>query len=266
MQAATSIVAPIGIFTNDGASRVLYLRGAGNIIQFQDASSTNKWEVVGREGLFYIYKNDGTGTGYRYQIDSSGNSTCSGTWNFNSAVNSPSGYVSIGNPWGTANSAWFGNGITTAGSTNWIYGFTYLGNAPTNGSGAQVESNGKYYSSVSSGIAMHVRSTRVGGSGEASNSTTLLCEQTRGDHSWGIVGEFRVGADAGTDRPSILFSTAYNTDTWTVGFGYAGDSNFRINRDQRMASIILGYNTHGHWIAVVTSHSQVTSPPILTAD
>ena len=146
-------------------------------------------------------------------------------------MDAPSGYVSNGNPWGTANSAWFGNGITTAGSTNWIYGHCYLGNAPSNGSGAQVESNGKYYSSVSSGIAMYVRSTRVGGSGEAHNSTTLLCEQTRGDHSWGIVGEFRVGADAGTDRPSILFSTAYNTDTWTVGFGYAGDSNFRINRD-----------------------------------
>lgn len=58
----------------------------------------------------------------------------------------------------------------------------------------------------------------------------MLVEQNRGDHSWGIVSEFRVGADSGTDRPSILFSSGYNSDTWTVGFGYV-DSNFRINRD-----------------------------------
>jgi hypothetical protein len=146
--------------------------------------------------------------------------------------NTPSGYVSNGNPWGTSNSAFFPNGITTANTTNWIYGHCYLGNAPSNGSGAQVESNGKYYSQVSSGVAMHVRSTR------SSGETTFLAEQNRGDHSWGIVGEFRVGADAGTDRPSVLFSSGYNSDTWSVGFGYV-DSNFRINRDH-------GYR-NGNW-------------------
>ena len=65
-------------------------------------------------------------------------------------VNSPSGYVSNGNPWGTANSAFFPNGITTAGSSNWIYGTTtYIGNAPSNGAGHEFSSSGTQYSTGS---------------------------------------------------------------------------------------------------------------------
>jgi hypothetical protein len=63
------------------------------------------------------------------------------------SVNAPLGYVSSGNPWGTANSAFFPNGITTAGSANWIYGsVTYIGNAPSNGSGHEFFSSGSSYS------------------------------------------------------------------------------------------------------------------------
>jgi hypothetical protein len=62
-------------------------------------------------------------------------------------VNAPTGYVSNGNPWGTSNSAWFPNGITTAGGTNWIYGTqTYIGNAPSNGAGHEFFSSGSSYS------------------------------------------------------------------------------------------------------------------------
>jgi len=62
----------------------------------------------------------------------------------NGTLNVPLGYISYGNPWGTDNSAYFPNGITTAGSTNWIYGTTYLGNAPSNGSGCLAEANGNF--------------------------------------------------------------------------------------------------------------------------
>ncbi len=59
------------------------------------------------------------------------------------SVNAPSGYVSNGNPWGTSNSAFFPNGITTAGGTNWIYGSnTYIGNAPSNGAGHEFFASG----------------------------------------------------------------------------------------------------------------------------
>lgn len=57
-------------------------------------------------------------------------------------ADSKNGYRSQSNPWGTADSAYFPNGITTAGGTNWIYGYTYIGNAPSNGSGHEFFANG----------------------------------------------------------------------------------------------------------------------------
>lgn len=63
--------------TND--SRVLKLRdrsnNTGNIVQFQEYNGGNLWEVVGRkEGTypFYIYKNWGTGSGFRLTFNQSG--------------------------------------------------------------------------------------------------------------------------------------------------------------------------------------------------
>jgi len=105
----------------------------------------------------------------RWQLDMSGNNTVAGSFRApifydsedtsyyldpNSTsrlyyVNAPQGYVSIGNPWGTANSAFFPNGITTAGGTNWIYGFTYIGNAPANGAGHEFNANGSMRSTSS---------------------------------------------------------------------------------------------------------------------
>jgi hypothetical protein len=84
-----SITTPVGIFTNDGSSRVMYLRGSGNIIQFQDGSSNNKWEVVGRDGTFYVYKNDGSGSGYRWQINASGDHSISGYVTLGSGISTP---------------------------------------------------------------------------------------------------------------------------------------------------------------------------------
>jgi hypothetical protein len=72
-----------------------------------------------------------------------------GNAQFDGYVNTPAGYVSNGNPWNTANSAFFPNGITTAGGTNWIYGFTYIGNAPGNGAGHEFTSSGTQYSTGS---------------------------------------------------------------------------------------------------------------------
>jgi hypothetical protein len=48
-----------GRFVSNSSSRVLYLvqdaTNSGNIIQFQDQSRNNVWEVVGRNSQFYIY-------------------------------------------------------------------------------------------------------------------------------------------------------------------------------------------------------------------
>jgi hypothetical protein len=82
----TSLQVPYALFTNDGASRVMYIRGTGNIIQFQDAAANNKWEVVGRDGQFYVYKNDGTGQGYIWQVATNGTQTFYTASTFNSTV------------------------------------------------------------------------------------------------------------------------------------------------------------------------------------
>jgi hypothetical protein len=63
------------------------------------------------------------------------------------------------------------------------------------------------------------------------NTGCVFFQNITGDNSWGIVGEFRVGGGPGADRPSILFSHGFNTNTWSVGFGSGTDDNFRINID-----------------------------------
>lgn len=192
------------------------------------------------QNLYYRSTNGSGTTGWSEILTSSSYSsytlplsggTLSGQLNMSGGalINAPNGFISNGNPWSTANSAFFPNGITTAGGTNWVYGTTYIGNAPGNGTGCEVSSNGRIFNTVSSGTAMHVR--RTGSAGTATDSYTALFEQTYGNHSWGIVSEYRIGNSGGSDRPSILFSTAYNSNTWSVGFGSGSDDNFRINRD-----------------------------------
>jgi hypothetical protein len=74
---------------------------------------------------------------------------------------------------------------------------------------------------------------RITNSGSANgNNPTMQVLNSYGNHSWGICAEFRVGASSGEDRPSILFSSGFNSNTWGIGFGYADSSYFRINRDQ----------------------------------
>jgi hypothetical protein len=82
-------VATVGTFTNNGSSRVLYLKGSGNIIQFQDADGTDRWENVGRNGTYYVYKGYGTGSGYKWQIDDSGNHTFNGIVSLNTDIRTP---------------------------------------------------------------------------------------------------------------------------------------------------------------------------------
>lgn len=87
--AGGNIGANAGIFTNDAFSRVLYLKGAGNIIQFQDADGTDRWENVGRNGTYYVWKGYGTGSGFKWQIDDNGNQIFNGIATFNTEIRTP---------------------------------------------------------------------------------------------------------------------------------------------------------------------------------
>jgi hypothetical protein len=67
--------------------------------------------------------------------------------------------------------------------------------------------------------------------GTAPNSRAIQFANNQGDNSWGIVGEFRVNGAPGTDRPSILFSNGFDSQTWSCGYGYADSGFFRVNYD-----------------------------------
>ena len=141
------------------------------------------------------------------------------------------GYISPGNPWNTSDSAYFPNGITTAGGTNWVYGLTYLGNAPGNGSGVEVASNGRIYVRANSAAASHGFSGLfVDRNSASSNFIPWSFENEYGNHSWGIVARFRI-SQSGADRPSIQFSSASSDTRWNLGYNTGSDDNFRITQN-----------------------------------
>ena len=146
------------------------------------------------------------------------------------SINAPSGYVSNGNPWGTANSAYFPNGITTAGSDNWIYGHTYIGNAPSNGSGHEFWSDGHSFHRSNLGTSYQGASARFVELQSANgNFIPYSFESDRGNHSWGTVARFRIN-NGESDRPSIQFSWGGSDNRWNVGY-CAADDNFRITQN-----------------------------------
>lgn len=69
------------------------------------------------------------------------------------------------------------------------------------------------------------------------NTTALLVHNQYGNHSWGVVGEFRIEGSSGDDKPAILFSSAKVSTTWTVGYDYTGhEFGIRQNRGYRNGS------------------------------
>jgi hypothetical protein len=164
----------------------------------------------------------------------SGNMQIAGSFTTTS-VNAPSGYVSNGNPWGTANSAYFPNGITTAGSDNWIYGHTYVGNAPSNGSGHEFWDTGKEYHRSNEASSSHGASgrwiTRQSANG---NYAPYSFESDYGNHSYGVVARYHISNNGGTDRPSIMFSNGYSNTRWNIGNCYY-DDQFRITQNMGLA-------------------------------
>jgi hypothetical protein len=76
---------------------------------------------------------------------------------------------------------------------------------------------------------------RSGSGGTAQNGTTLRVTSSYANHSWGIVGEFRIDGNSGTDRPAILYSSGQTSTSWTTGFSYANNDDFGVvqNRGYR---------------------------------
>jgi hypothetical protein len=141
-------------------------------------------------------------------------------------VDSRVGFVSNGNPWGTANSAYFPNGITTAGGTNWVYGFTYIGNAPSNGSGHEFGSDGTMRSTGSHRASIYYEDSNTSYYADPNGMSSMFGVAIRGDND-----------STGTSNQLFLWG-AGNTTTSSIGFKASGGAfpNPTGNGD--------GYNTY----------------------
>ena len=219
------------MYLNYYANGIIYLNGASYYI------SSNGSYYNGRSELVTINYNNDTNSTYQL-LWGSGNSvygTSQVYVNPNSdIIYARGGYVSPGNAWGTSDSAFFPNGITTAGGTNWVYGLTYLGNAPGNGSGVEVAANGRIYVRANSAAAYNgFAGAFVDRNSASSNHVPWSFENEWGNHSWGVVARFHI-QQASADRPSIQFTNGTNNTRWGVGYCFA-DDNFRISQNIGMA-------------------------------
>ena len=168
-------------------------------------------------------------------------------------IDAPQGYVSNGNPWGTSNSAFFPNGITTAGGTNWVYGNTYIGNAPSNGAGHQFYTSGTM---ESTGDHYAVRYYDY-------NNTTFYCDPNstsrfrdlwvRGDNEY--QGYVMVGGDSAGARLNINFDQIWTT-VGNLHLQYSAAGNIDMNqgggytfsRTSLRAPIFYDYNNTGYYL------------------
>jgi hypothetical protein len=150
--------------------------------------------------------------------------------------NSSAGYISQSNPWSTADSAFFPNGITTAGATNWIYGSTtFIGNAPSNGFGHEFRAaNG------SSDALLAIGGGAVG-IGTISPTTTLSVKGVGHFYPSGTTpddaykGSLRITQPTASGQYINMIrsgqypwsiGTVYNSSSFAIGLGQTTDSNF----------------------------------------
>jgi len=145
-------------------------------------------------------------------------------------LNSSAGYVSQSNPWSTADSAFFPNGITTAGAANWIYGSTtFIGNAPSNGFGHQFNA-----SSGASNAYLAIGGGNVG-IGTTSPNTALSVRGPAHFYPSGTTpddaykGSLRITQPAASGQYINLVSAG--TYPWSIGMVY-NTSNFAIGQGQ----------------------------------
>lgn len=201
-------------FYGDGSSRAMYIRGSGNIIQFCDADGTFRWENVGRNGTYYVYKGYGTGAGYKFQIDDSGNITLN---NGSSTTVSGSLYAPI--LYDSNNTGYYLDPSSDSNIAN-LYVANYFDLTTVRAASVR-------------GYAGNFLSTQSA----SSNYPPFNFASTYADHSWGVVASFRINATGGGDRPSIQFSTGSSDTRWNVGYCFY-DDQFRITQN-------MGINNSG---------------------
>jgi hypothetical protein len=162
---------------------------------------------------------------------------------FTDVIYAKGGYVSPGNAWGTNDSAFFPNGITTAGNDNWVYGHTYIAQAPANGAGHEYHTDGSEYHKTTVNTVAHGQSGKwLTTQSAGGNYIPYSFEASNGDHSYGIIARFHIASNLGSDRPSIMFSSGYSSTRWNIGYCYY-DDQFRVTQNMGLAP----NGTDGTW-------------------
>ena len=138
------------MYLNYYRNGIIYLNGATYFISANGSQyNGNSATATTSSQVSINYNNDSNST---YQLLwGSGNSVYGSAQVYvnpsSDIIYARGGYISPSNAWGTSDSAFFPNGITTAGTTNWIYGSTtHIGNATGNGAGHDFYSSGSSYS------------------------------------------------------------------------------------------------------------------------
>ena len=127
-----------GVDTNWNSGELHFFSvGSGYVTTTPDLRIANHGEVHVRSNIRapIFYDSDNTA----YYTDPASTST---SFKGQGLTDSKAGFKSTANPWNTSDSAFFPNGITTNNTTNWIYGTTFLGGAPSNGSGNEASAAG----------------------------------------------------------------------------------------------------------------------------
>jgi hypothetical protein len=205
-----------------------------------------------------------TGTGGTGYIQNQNASAQAANYWISGTSNSQGGYTSTSNPWGTSNSAFFPNGITTAATTNWIYGSTnYIGNAPSNGYGHQFNA-----ASGNSSAWLAIGGGNVG-IGTTSPGWTL-----------DVIGNARVGANTGQNTLAALAVSAGQGSattfrdidlhgSWAANEGHAITASHATGASNIVGQIVFEHNSPGSRIKfgrLYHSGDQTTYPMELVSN
>ena len=236
---------------NDGTGWFFKTSATGNYdIVSRITRSYSLFEGSARAPIFY----DSNDTAYFVDPNSSG--TCFKGYG---TVDSRIGFISTSNPWGTSNSAYFPNGISTAGGTNWIYGQSYIGNAPSNGAGHEFQTNGSMRSTGAHRASIYYDD----------NDTTYYCDPATftylgngiansGGHGSSYIYNRLLaannGAATGEVRLQMWCSEPGNSWDW-AGFGYNVDHNNNTNPpayyfgrpNTSFGQAYMRFSTSGNW-------------------
>jgi hypothetical protein len=194
------------MYLNNYANGIIYLNGGTYYI-----SSNGSYYNGRSEQVTINYNNDSNST---YQLLwGSGNSVYGTAQVYvnpsSDIIYARGGYISPGNAWGTGDSAFFPNGITTAGGTNWVYGTTYIGNAPGNGAGHEFFASG---SSNSTGDVSAYGSLRAPIFYDR-NDTSYYLDPNSNSNLW----KFTAGTMARNDMNPLSVNSPWSTRASQAG-------------------------------------------------